>query len=160
MTENLRETFRVEPDAELECELFHEGRVAPCTLHNLSAGGAKVSCTLPMAAGAQCTLGVRLSPSLRGSTHPAYVSFLMEVAEASPREDEGFDVRLRSTTGPGSPQFEAASKLVFATQRRLLAQRSGSEAASPMHSDPERRGGFRRSMLRRFGKRSLRPDQD
>lgn len=160
MTENLRESFRVEPDSGLEAELFHEGRVAPCMVDNLSAGGAKVTSALSMPAGAQCTLGVRIAPGLRTSEGtPSYVSFLMEVLEGTPRPDHSFDYRLRSTTGPGSEQYEAAAKLVFAAQRSLLARTSGAEPASPMVGSPERRRRLRIPRPPRFTKKSLRPGQ-
>lgn len=158
MSENLRETFRIDAEAELEAELFHEGRVSPCSVHNLSAGGAKVASRLAMPAGAQCTLGVRLGPSLRtGAKIPPYVSFLMEALEAIPLEDGEIEYRLRSTTAAGSSQYEAAAKLVFATQRAIIAQRTGASDASPMVVDEERRKRFRLPSVARFSKRSLRP---
>ena len=159
MTENLRESFRIEADPDLETELFHEGRVKPCSLHNLSAGGAKVTSAISMPQGAQVTLGVRLGSELRTSqSTPQYVSFLMEVLEATPRPDHAFDYRLRSTTGPGSQEYETAAKLVFAAQRARLAKRSGVEPSSPMVVDEERRRGLRIPLLARFTKRSMRPD--
>jgi hypothetical protein len=162
MTENLRETFRVEPGHELDAELFHEGRVAPCQLENLSAGGARVRSALQMPSGAQCTLGVRLGEAMRSSSTPAYVSFLMEVLETIPDEDAStFDYRLRSTTAPGSSEYETAAKLVFAAQRSALAAKSGStRPSSPMASDGERRRRFWMPRAPRFGKRAMRPDAD
>jgi hypothetical protein len=162
MTENLRETFRVEPGHELDAELFHEGRVAPCQLENLSAGGARVRSALAMPQGAQCTLGVRLGEAMRGASTPTYVSFLMEVLEAtSIEESSAYDYRLRSTTAPGSPEYETAAKLVFAAQRTALAAKSGTaQPASPMASDEERRRRFWMPRAPRFGKRAMRPDAD
>lgn len=162
MTENLRESFRIEASSDLDAELFHEGRVAPCSLVNLSAGGARIRTSLAMPAAAQCTLGVRLGARLRrtGAGTPPYVSFLMEVLDGSPREDGSWDYRLRSTTGPGSDQYEAAAKLVFAAQRAHLASQSGIEPASPMVVDRERRRRLRTILRPRFTKRSLRPGQD
>lgn len=159
MTENLRESYRIDADPDLVTELFHEGRVKPCTLHNLSAGGAKVTSALSMGEGAQCTLGVRLGPSIRtSSATPQYVSFLMEVMEATPRADHSFDFRLRSMTAPGSPEYEAAAKLVFTAQRARLAKRSGTGPSSPMVVDEQRRRRLRLPLVARFSKRSLRPD--
>lgn len=161
MTENLRESFRIDADPDLVAELFHEGRVKPCALHNLSAGGAKVTSAISMPQGAQCTLGVRLGPGIRSAQGtPQYVSFLMEVLEATPRPDHSFDYRLRSTTGPGSAEYETAAKLVFAAQRSRLASRSGAEGASPMVVDEERRRRLRLRIVPRFSRRSMRPDRD
>lgn len=157
MTENQRETFRVEPSSDLYAELFHEGRVTPCALENLSAGGARARTSLAMPPGAQCTLGVRLGESVRRSDRtPAYVSFLMEVIERSTAPDGRYDYRLRSTTGPGSDQYEEAAKLVFTVQRTQLAKRSGSDEASPMAAEPERRRRLRSVLRRRFSRRSVR----
>lgn len=160
MTENLRESYRIESHPDLDAELFHEGRVAPCSVHNLSAGGAKVTSALAMPAGAQCTLGVRLGPGLRSSgSIPPYVSFLMEALDSVPRPDGSFDYRLRSTTAPGSPEYESASKLVFAAQRARQAQLTGAGQASPMVVDETRRRRLRLPRVARFSKRSMRPDQ-
>lgn len=160
MTENQRETFRIEPDSDLEAELFHEGRVTPCELENLSAGGAKVTSSLQMAAGAQCTLGVRLGQSLRSSTPIPYVSFLMEVLDLETTVDGPTTYRLRSTTAEGSPEREAAAKLVFEAQRRARSRATGADESSPMVSDEERRTKLRVEQQPRFSKRSLRPDAE
>lgn len=165
MSENQRESFRVEPDdATMHAELFHEGRVAPCTLHNLSAGGARVTSRLALRAGTQCTLGVRLTGALLASAPKPYVSFHMEVLDATPITAEGsqdatpsFDYRLRSITGPGSSEYEGAAKLVFAAQRRELSATSGAEPATPMVSERERRRTFWLPRRRRFSRDDLRP---
>lgn len=156
MDENQRDSFRVEPAPGLEAELFHEGRIAPCVLHNLSAGGAKVTSPLAMSSGAHCTLGVR-STAAPGRQQESYVSFLMEVLEATREADDAFSYRLRSMTAPGSAEYEAAAKLVFDAQRAILAGGSGAEPSSPMVSDTERRRRLRVLRPPRFTKRSLRP---
>ncbi len=157
MTENQRESFRVGPDSDMQAELFHEGRVAPCQLENLSAGGAKVTSDLRMPSGAQCTLGVRLGSSMRSSTAVSYVSFLMEVLDLVVPAQGPVTYRLRSTTGPGSAEYEAAAKLVFAAQRQTRARETGADEASPMVSDEERRAKLRVEQEARFSKKSLRP---
>lgn len=157
MDENQRESFRVEPASDLEAELFHEGRVVPCVLDNLSAGGAKVTSAIAMPTGAHCTLGVRTAVTSPGRGPATYVSFLMEVLEATPAADERTDYRLRSMTAPGSAEYEAAARLVFEAQRSALAASSGAEPSSPMASDPARRRKLRVLRRPRFSKRSLRP---
>jgi hypothetical protein len=157
VTENQRESFRIGPDSDLQAELFHEGRVSPCRLVNLSAGGAKVTSDLRMPPGAQCTLGVRLGASMRPSTSIPYVSFLMEVLDDDLPERGPFTYRLRSTTAPGSAQYEAAAKLVFAAQRQERSRETGTDESSPMASDEERREQLRVSKPARFSKKSLRP---
>lgn len=157
MSENQRETFRIGPDSDLEAELFHEGRIAPCQIENLSAGGAKVTSDLRMPAGAQCTLGVRLGTSMRASSAIPYVSFLMEVLDDDLPEQGPFTYRLRSTTGPGSAEYEAAAKLVFEAQRQARARETGTDRSSPMVSDEERRAKLRVEQQARFSKKSLRP---
>ncbi|MCW2920247.1 MAG: hypothetical protein JWL76_121 [Thermoleophilia bacterium] len=157
MTENQRETFRIGPDSDLQAELFHEGRVAPCRIENLSAGGAKVTSDLRMPPRAQCTLGVRLGSSIRTSTSVEYVSFLMEVLDDVLPEQGPVTYRLRSMTGPGSTEYEAAAKLVFMAQRQALARETGADQASPMVSDEERRAKLRVEQQARFSKKSLRP---
>lgn len=157
MADNQRESFRIDADPELQAELFHEGRVAPCRLLNLSAGGALVECALDLPPGTQCTLGVRLRGKLAGAGLP-YVSFLMEALEATEGQAPSTH-RLRSMTGPGSQQYEDASKLVFEAQRLRRAAESGSAQASPMASDPDRRRQLRPQARPRFSKGSLRPDQ-
>lgn len=160
MDENQRESFRVDSAPGLEAELFHEGRVAPCSLHNLSAGGAKVTSTVSLAPGSHCTLGVRTQATMPGRGSAAtYVSFLMEVLEATPATGGSFEYRLRSMTGPGSKEYEAAARLVFEAQRALLARGSGAEPSSPMVTDPDRRRRLRVLRPPRFTKRSLRPGQ-
>lgn len=157
MAENQRESFRIEADPEMQAELFHEGRVAPCRLLNLSAGGAMVECDLELTPRTQCTLGVRLRGALAGAGVP-YVSFLMEVLEPiDPAAPTTY--RMRSMTGPGSPEYEEASKLVFEAQRRRRAATSGTAEASPMASDPDRRRRLRPQPKPRFSKGSLRPDR-
>lgn len=157
MTENQRESFRIGPDSDMQAELFHEGRIAPCTLENLSAGGAKVTSELRMPPGAQCTLGVRLGASMRTTGSVQYVSFLMEVLDDALPEQGPVTYRLRSTTGPGSAEYEAAAKLVIAAQRQARARETGSDEASPMVSDEERRAKLRTEQQARFSKKSLRP---
>jgi hypothetical protein len=157
MSENQRETFRIGPDSDLQAELFHEGRVAPCRIENLSAGGAKVTSDLRMPAGAQCTLRVHLGTSTRESTSASHAEFLMEVLDDVPPEQGPVTYRLRSTTGPGSAEYEAAAKLVFAAQRQALARGTGADEASPMVSDEERRARLRTEQQARFSKKSLRP---
>lgn len=157
MTENQRESFRIGPDSDLKAELFHEGRITPCQLENLSAGGAKVTSEIRMPEGAQCTLGVRLGSSMRASTAIPYVSFLMEVLDHDEPGAGPVTYRLRSTTGPGSDEYEAAARLVFEAQRRTRSRVTGTDEASPMASDEERRSKLRVPKRPRFTKRSLRP---
>ncbi len=157
MTENQRESFRIGPDSDLKAELFHEGRITPCQLENLSAGGAKVTSEVRMPAGAQCTLGVRLGSSMRASTAIPYVSFLMEVLDRDDPASGPVTYRLRSTTAPGSDEYEAAAKLVFEAQRQSRSRATGTDEASPMASDEERRSKLRVPKRPRFTKRSLRP---
>jgi len=158
MTSNLRESFRV--DAHFQAELFHEGRVVPCEVTNLSSGGAAVTTALEMPAGAQCTLGLRLEPDLQRSAGVGYVSFHMEVLQATPIHGGDIVYRLRNVTGSGSKQREMAAKLVVAAQRRALAVRSGAEPASRMVSDPERRRDLRSRLRERFSSGSTRPGSD
>ena len=161
MGDNLRETFRIEADSDLEAELFHEGRMKPCAIENLSAGGAKVTSAVSIPEGARCTLGVRLGHGLRPATAPEpYVRFEMEVLESTPRSDHSFDYRLRSTMEPGSPAYEAAQKLVFAAQRAALAKRTGASQASPMVTDEERHKRIRAEKKPRFSRGSTRPGAD
>lgn len=155
MAENQRESFRIEGDPMLRAELFHEGRVAPCSIENLSAGGASLTSTIQMQPGSQCTLGVRLDDSIQ-TVAATYVSFLMEVLEASPAPT-GTSYRLRNTTGPGTPEFEAATKLVFEAQRLRRAGETGTGAGSPMATDEDRRRDLRSDPRPRFSKGSLRP---
>lgn len=159
MTENQRESFRIDADPQLQAELFHEGRVTPCDLHNLSAGGAKLRCSMPMATGSHCTLGVRIDPRPGADAGGTYVSFLMEVLESSHRS-ELFEYRLRNATAPGSTEYEAATKLVFEAQRLRLASVSGADESSSMVTDRKRRRRLRIPLRQRFSKRSLRPGND
>ncbi|MCW2961758.1 MAG: hypothetical protein JWM25_821 [Thermoleophilia bacterium] len=155
MTTNQRDTFRIYRTFD-DAELFHEGRVVACTVHNLSAGGAQVESALEMPEGSHCTLGLRLDPQMAADAGIEYLSFHMSVLEATPRAGGQLTYRLRNETRPGSPEYEAAAKLVFAAQRRELAERSGADEASPMAHDtakPRRR----RSIFKvRFGKGSTR----
>ncbi|MCW2928507.1 MAG: hypothetical protein JWM86_2475 [Thermoleophilia bacterium] len=176
MSENQRESFRLEPEHQtLDAELFHEGRVAPCSLTNLSAGGAKATSQLRIPEGRQCTLGVRLAGPLRDTAKMPYLSFHMEVIEATalafepddptrlglgdPARQE-WEYRLRNVMAPGSAEYEAAAKLVFAAQRRALSSRTGAEPSSPMVSERERRRAFWMPRRGRFGRGSLRPGDD
>lgn len=161
MTENHRESYRVDAGPDLEADLFHEGRVTRCVLRNLSAGGASVSSPLSLPVGTRCTLGVRLGTEHRAtSTTLPYVSFLMEVLDASPGRRGNTDYRLRSISPPGSREHEAAAHLVFEADRRRRARASGIDSATPMSSDPERRRRLRNPFRQRFSKGSLRPDRD
>ncbi|MCW2925677.1 MAG: hypothetical protein JWM98_3081 [Thermoleophilia bacterium] len=158
MNENLRESFRIGPEAELEAELVHGGRTVRCTVRNLSAGGAKVSTDLEVEPGAACTLRVRIPASQPGANPAPWVEFETEVLEvdgAGPARA----VRLRNVTATGSPQYEGAAKLVFEAQRRARARESGSSVASPMASDEERRRALRPADRPRYSRGSLRPDQ-
>lgn len=173
MSENQRESFRVEPDGvSLAAELFHEGRVEPCELVNLSAGGAKVRSRLRVQAGRQCTLGVRLEGSKPGSTAVSYVSFHSEVIEATtlPFEEDDptglglgdparptYEYRLRNLMTAGSNEYEEAAKFVVEAQRWAISAKTGLASASPMASERERRRGFWPSRRGRFGRGSLRP---
>lgn len=157
MTENLRESFRIEADSDLEAELFHQGRARSCTVENLSAGGAKVASTLEVPVGAACTLRVRLGPGLRHAAPEPFVSFAMEVLESS-AGGGALQYRLRSTAQPGSVEYEAGTKFMFAAQRARRAMETGREVASPMVVDPERRRRFRVPSMKRFTKKSFRPD--
>lgn len=157
MTENLRESFRIDAESDLEAELFHQGRAKPCTLHNLSAGGAKATSALHVPEGAACTLRIRLGVGLRDpGPPPPFVDFPVSVIELTPSDDL-WDYRLRSTTQPGSPAYEAVAKLVFAAQRAQRATETGREVASPMAVDLERRRRFRIPSTKRFTKKSFRP---
>lgn len=159
MTENQRESFRIDADPLLHAELFHEGRVTPCDLRNLSAGGAKLRCSMRMETGSLCTLGVRIDPRRGAGAGGTYVSFLMEVLQQTPHDGQ-FEYRLRNATAPGSTDYEAATKLVFEAQRRHLARSSGAIESSPMASDQQRRRRLRFPLLQRFSRRSMRPGSD
>ena len=58
--ENLRQTYRVEPDDQVRAELCHGGRTMACELVNLSAGGAKVRVRMALPYDARCYLVLRL----------------------------------------------------------------------------------------------------
>lgn len=159
MNENLRESFRIEADSDLEAELQHGRLTERCIVENLSAGGAKVKSTLQVIKGGRCTLRARLGAGLRGpDAITPYVSFPMEVLAASQRPDGSIEYRLRSTATPGSPEYEAAAKLITLAQRAALARRTGASQASPMVSDEERRRKLRSESQARFSRKSLRPD--
>lgn len=159
MGENLRESFRIEGDSDLEAELQHGSRTERCSVENLSAGGAKVRSMLQVIAGGRCTLRVRLGAGLReAATITPYVSFPMEVLDATQRPDRSIDYRLRSTAEPGTAEYEAAARLVMAAQRAARAKATGAGVASPMVSDEERRRKLRAQSQARFSKKSLRPD--
>ncbi len=159
MTENQRESFRIGSDAGLEAELLHQGRAAPCTLDNLSAGGAKLTSELQVPQGAECMLRLRLGSELRPASDTSYASLPMEVLERDDTVAGTVTYRLRSTSQPGSAEYEAATKLVLAAQRLQRAQQLGTDEASPMASDDERRAKLRVPKQQRFSKGSLRPDQ-
>jgi hypothetical protein len=161
MNENLRESFRIEADSDLEAELQHGRLTRSCSVENLSAGGAKVKSTLQVMQGARCTLRARLGPGLREqATITPYVSFPMEVLSADQLMGGTIEYRLRSTAQPGSSEYEAAAKLIMAAQRAARAKQTGAAVASPMVSDPERRKKLRSESQARYSKKSLRPDAD
>jgi hypothetical protein len=162
MADNQRESFRIEADSDLEAELSLGGRTAPCTVENLSAGGAKLSSRLEVPAGTQCTLRARLGPGLRTDRTPSrFVELPVEVLEATPRTgSESIDYRLRSTAEPGSPAYEAMQKLIFAAQRAAAAKRTGASMASPMVTDEQRHERIRAEKKSRFSRGSLRPGSD
>lgn len=155
MTENQRESFRIGPDAGLEVELLRAGRSIPCELVNLSAGGAKVTTAVALEPGEQCTLTLQLGRELRTQGKTAVVRLPMEVLDGS-----GSTVRLRSTSASGSPEYEAATRLLLEAQRLQRARKTGTDDASPMVSDEERRARLRRQDGPRFSKGSLRPGSD
>jgi hypothetical protein len=158
MDENLRESFRIQADSDLEAELQHGRLTGRCSVVDLSAGGAKVKSTLQVIEGGRCTLRARLGSGLRGpSTITAFVSFPMEVLSANQRPDGSIEYRLRNTAQPGSPEYEEAVKLITLAQRAALAKRTGASQASPMVSDEERRRRLRTESKPRFGKGSTRP---
>ena len=162
MADNQRESFRIEADSDLEAQLSHSGRTAPCRIENLSAGGAKLSCDLDLPAGTRCTLRARLGPGLRDPrTTTAFVELPVEVLEAHPTPgSESIAYRLRSTAEPDSPPYEAMQKLIFAAQRAAAAKRTGASMASPMVTDEQRHERIRAEKKSRFSKGSLRPGSD
>jgi hypothetical protein len=155
MSEQQRASFRVE--TQFEAELFHEGRVVSCTVQNLSAGGALVETALEIRTGSQCTLGLALDPELAQATGLDYVSFHMEVLASQPISAGRWQHRLHNVTRSGSKEYETATKLVFAAQRRAISHETGTDHASPMATDEARRGRLRSTLATRFGRSSLRP---
>jgi hypothetical protein len=157
MAEQHRESFRVE--SHLSGELFHEGRVAPCDVQNLSAGGARVTSRMQLRPGAVCTLGIPLDGDLEQAAGTRYVSFHMYLLDAVPLEDgELVDYRLKhvSSSNEAGGDYQLATKVVFAAQRRELAHESGADEASPMVSTHERRKGFMSRIKPRFSRGSVR----
>ena len=157
MDEQQRQSFRIEPH--FAGELFHEGRVAPCDVLNLSAGGARVRTPLRLASGAVCTLGIPLSGDLERAAGASYVSFHMFVLDAVPQsDDEVVDYRLQhvSSSSDSAGEYQLATKVVFAAQRRDLAHESGADESSPMVSTHERRLGFMSRTKARFSRASIR----
>lgn len=155
MREQQRESFRIE--TQFEAELFHEGRIVACRVQNLSAGGALVETALELRANTQCTLGLALDRELATNTGLEYVSFHMEVLASEATSGGGWQHRLRNVTKSGSKEYEIATKLVFAAQRRTISQNTGADRASPMATNQERRGRLRSKLGARFGRNSLRP---
>jgi len=156
MTENQRESFRADPGPEVEAQLVWRLRSAPCTVLDLSAGGAKVTSTLAMPKGTDCTLRLQIGEALRSATKFDDVQLPMTVLDSS-SEDGLVTYRLKNQVGPGAFQYEAATKLVLEAQRRARAAAAGIEDASPMATDEERRASLRTQRTPRFGKGSLRP---
>jgi len=157
MEEQQRKSFRVEP--QIAGELFHEGRVAPCDVLNLSAGGARVQTTMPLRSGSVCTLGIPLDGELERAAGTGYVSFHMYVLDAVPQtERELVDYRLQhvSSSTESAGEYQLATKVVFASQRRDLAHESGADEASPMASTPARRRSFAARLKPRFSRGSVR----
>jgi hypothetical protein len=153
---NQRDSVRI--DEHLEAEVFVDGRVIPCSIENLSAGGARIHSIAELQAGQQCTLGIRLPSDLQRATGLPYVSFHLEVLESEALRGGLNAYRTRNLTGPGNQDYEEAAKLVFAMQRRILAASSGADESSPMvgpTGDASRRR--RRGIRGRFGRGSLRP---
>ena len=153
-----RGSFRVE--ARIEGELFHEGRVVPCEVENLSAGGAAVTTGLELEPGTQCTLGLRMDREQRAATGLDYLSFHMEVLEGTAQRGGDIHYRMRNLTSEGSDAYERAQKLVFDAQRRARAAETGSDEASPLASDRDRRTGLKRIRRPRFSRGSMRPGSD
>ncbi|MBC7460498.1 MAG: PilZ domain-containing protein [Thermoleophilia bacterium] len=160
MDEQQRQSFRVEPH--FAGELFHEGRVARCDVLNLSAGGARVQTRMRLASGAVCTLGIPLDGDLERAAGMSYVSFHMFVLDAVPQsEDELVDYRLQhvSSSSESAGEYELATKVVFASQRRDIAHESGADESSPMVSTRDRRLGFMSRTKARFSRGSTRGGQ-
>jgi hypothetical protein len=146
MTANQRETFRIEPE-DFDATLRWQGREARCVVENLSAGGARVTSTLPVPQAAECELVLRPADAIGAGTPQE--AHAMKVLEAGP----GW-LRLR-TVRP-----DALSNLVFEAQRLARARQTGAGEASPMASDGGRRRALRTEQRQRFSKGSLRPDAD
>ncbi|MCW2950335.1 MAG: PilZ domain [Thermoleophilia bacterium] len=156
MDEQQRESFRVE--APLDGEIFHAGRVAPCEVRNLSAGGARVATRMQLATGDVCTLGLPLDSEHERATGTDYASFHMYVLDAVPQDDDMVDYRLQHVTSPeyATGAYQTAMQLVFAAERLRLNEGSPMEGASPMVSTHERRRGLMSKMRPRFSRGSVR----
>jgi hypothetical protein len=153
MTQNHRETFRITLDSELQSTLEQAGASSPCELVDLSAGGARLRSTLQPAVGELCTLHLQLI------AHGPEARIKLKVLAVTAQVDSWL-LRLQNLTEPGSIEHERLTKLVFELQRRQLARASGTDDASPMVSDPERREKLRPPRPARYTKKSLRPDAD
>lgn len=156
--ENRRETFRARLD--VDAEIFHEGRVVACNVTDLSAGGARIESGIELPIGTQCTLGMRLGDELARATGTEYLSWHLEVLDRTELPGDLHEYRVRSLSTPGSDAYEAAHKVVFEAHRRALAAERGTEDASPMASDEERREQLREPDQARFSRSSLRPGVD
>ena len=163
-----REYFRVEGADVLVAELELGGRTHPCTVDNMSAGGACVRVFASGAPGDRVRLRVRTSrdDELAGAAAPPYVAFAGEILDVSTEPMAGSPhagdaqsiVRLRFVPESGSAGADAATRIVFEAQRLLRARSLGTDDASPMATDPERRAALRPSFEPRFNRGSLRPD--
>lgn len=131
---NQRSSFRI--DEELDAELHHRGRVIPCRIVNLSAGGARVLSDQDLPRDRTCMVQVPLTGDLATSVGAPVANMHLEVLDSTPGEG-GFVTRMRSLDGPGSPEHESTAKLVFALQRRARAAQSGAAEASPMRTTAE-----------------------
>lgn len=134
MATNQRSSFRI--DENLDAELHYRGRVHPCQIVNLSAGGARIRSEIELARERTCKVDVTLPKELARSASLSVVSMHLEVLDSTPDSDE-FISRMRSLDPPGSPEQEMAAKLVFALQRRARAAQSGADDASPMQTTQE-----------------------
>lgn len=160
MDENLRSTFRVPAVPGLDAHLRHDGRSHPCSIENLSAGGARLESPLVLPPGAGCMLAVRvLDPSTPAVAVP-FLEIPMEVLERLDEDSNHHVYRLHSLAPEGSKDYEAAMHLVFDAQRRARALQTGADQASPMVSDETRRDQLRTSTTQRFSSGSLRPGTD
>ena len=128
---NQRSSFRI--DEELEAELHFRGRIFPCRIVNLSAGGARIHSDQDLPRDRTCMVQVPLTGDLATSVGAPTMKMHLEVLDSTP-SDGGFVTRMRSLDGPGSTEHEAMAKLVFAIQRRARAVQSGVDDASPMQS--------------------------